>query len=222
MTRPTPHARTERLYSHLPELYRDADAALDAGTLDPNGYPLLRFLSLAGDQLGDVADLLDRADYYTHDDGGADGDTSDLVDPTVADAAWLPWLAQLTGVRLTAAMSVDAQRNAIAGAVSGYLKGTKQGIAAAAATALTGTRYVRVIPLYGGDEWRVEVRTRTTETASTAAVLAAIIAAGAKPAGVELVATTYAASWDQIEALGSNDAVDARGSWDALEETGAP
>lgn len=222
MTRPIVHARTEAFYARLPDVYREADAAQDRGAGDLDGYPLLRWLSLIVDQLGEVADLLERIDYYSPDDRGAPGDTSELVDPELADARWLPWLAQVVGVALAPNLSVADQRAAIAGAVTGYLKGTKQGIAAAAATALTGTRYVRVIPLYGGDQWRLEVRTRTSETPSTAAVLAAILDKRAKPAGVELVATTYAASWDTIEALGSWDAVEARGSWTALEETGAP
>src|SRR4051794_35459238 len=175
MTRPTVHARTEAFYSRLPDVYREADAAQDLGVGDLNGYPLLRWLSLIVDQLGDVADLIGRIDYYTPDDRGAPGDTSDLADPAAADAAWLAWLAQAVGVRLAPNLNVDDQRAAIAGAVSGFLKGTKQGIAAAAQTALTGTKYVSVIPLYGGDQWRVEVRARTTETPSTAAVLAAIV-----------------------------------------------
>lgn len=217
--RPDVTATTEALYAALPEVYRDADAAQPDG---PNGYPLLRYLSLIGDQLDELAVLVERFDYYSPDDGGQPGDTSDLTDPAAADPDWLDWLAQLVGAQLPAGLATDDRRAAIAAAVNGYLKGTKQGIAAAAAQALTGTRYVRVVPAYGGDQWRIEVRTRTTETPSSAAVLAAIVAANAKPAGFELVATTYQASWDQIEALGSNDAVDARGSWDALEETGAP
>lgn len=222
MTRPVTHPRTEALYGRLPDLYRDADALLDGGPTDANGYPLLRFLSLLGDQAGDLADLISRIDFYTPDDGGAAGDTSDLADPATADPAWLAWLAQVVGVRLGEGLSVADQRAAIAGAVSGYLKGTKQGIADAARTELTGSRYVAVIPFYGGDAWRVEVRTRTTETPDPGAVLGAIESKHARPAGVELVTTTYAATWDQIEALGSWDAVEARGSWDALEETGAP
>jgi Phage tail protein (Tail_P2_I) len=222
MTRPTVHTRTEAFYARLPDVYREADATLDLGAGDLNGYPLLRWLSLLVDQLGEVADLIGRIDYYSPDDRGLPGDTSDLGDPATADAAWLPWLAQAAGVVLAPNLNVDDQRAAIAGAVTGYLKGTKQGIADAAATALTGTRYVRVIPLYGGDQWRIEVRTRTTETPSTADVLAAIVDKRAKPAGVEIVPTTYAATWDQLEALGSWDALEARGSWTGIEETGAP
>lgn len=218
MTRPAPTATTERVYSGLAELYQAADADQAAGD---NGYPLLRFLSLLADQVDDVNVLADRADYYSPDDGGAPGDTSDLTDPATADSAWLPWLAQLVGAPLPAGMTDAEKRGAIAGVVAGYLKGTKQGIEAAAQAALTGTRYVRVIPLYLGDQYRVEVRTRTSETPSTADVLAAIIAAGAKPAGIELVPTAYEATWAQIDTAYPTWAGRSGLTWLQLEETGA-
>jgi hypothetical protein len=167
--------------------------------------------------------LIARADYYSPDDGGAPGDTSDLADPATADPAWLPWLAQLVGARLPAGLTDAERRAAVAGAVAGYFKGTKQGIEAAARPALLGTQYVRVIPHYGGDQWRLEVRTRTSETPSTAAVAAAIVAANAKPAGVELVATAYEATWAQVEAAYPTwAALEANApTWLAVEETGA-
>lgn len=221
MARPVVHTTTERIYGGLPGVYRAGDDAQAGG---PSGYPLLRYLSLLTDQLGEVIDLLQRFDYYSPDDGGLAGDTSDLVDPATADAGWLPWIAQLVGARLPPGLTVAQQRNAIAGVVAGYLKGTKQGIIAAAQTALTGTKYARVIPLYGGDQYRIELRTRTSETASTAAVLAAVDAAGARPAGIEIVPTVYEATWAQIEAaypvwltLETNAP-----TWLQVEETGAP
>lgn len=220
MARPVVHPTTERIYDALPGVYLAADAAQAAGT---SGYPLLRYLSLLADQLGELVDLLQRFDYYSPDDGGAPGDTSDLTDPATADPAWLPWLAQLVGAKLPAGLSVAQQRNAIAGVVGGYLKGTKAGIAAAAQTALTGTKYARVIPLYGGDQYRIELRTRTSETASTAAVLAAVDAAGARPAGIEIVPTAYEASWTAIETTWPTWAALEAGAptWILLEETGA-
>jgi hypothetical protein len=220
MARPDVHDATDALWSSLPELYQAADEAQADG---PNGYPLLRFLSLIVDQWGEVLDLVGRIDYYSHDDGGAPGDTSDLADPYAADAAWLPWLAQLVGAQLPAGLTVADQRAAIAGALAGFLKGTKAGIAAAAATVLTGTKYVLVRPLFGGDRWTVELRTRTTETPGDAAVLAAVLAQKAKPAGLTIVVTHYAASWAAIEAAHPTWAsIEAAGSWAVLEESGAP
>lgn len=97
MTRPTVTPAAERMYGRLPELYRGADEQQPDG---PDGYPLLRFLSLIGDQIGALETLYDRIDFATADEGLVAGDTSDLVDPTVADDDWLHWLAQLVGIQL--------------------------------------------------------------------------------------------------------------------------
>lgn len=218
MARPVVHPIVEQWYAELPEHYRVADAA----QLGPD-FPLLRFMSLIGDQLGDAVDLVDRIQYLPPDEGGAPGDTSDLVDPTTADPEWLPWLGRLVGVLLPPALTVAERRDAVAFASSGWRAGTKEAIADAARSALTGTRYVRINDHYGGDQWRIEVRTRSTETPSVPAVLAAIEAKDAKPAGVELVPTMYATTWAQLEALRPTWADwEAAGSWEVLEETGAP
>lgn len=215
---PDPHPTTRRIYDALPEFYRTADDAQPG----PADLPLLRFLSLLGDQLGEVEDLVDRVDYVTANDGGTPGDTSDLVDPYAADVAWLPWLAQLIGVTLPPAVDDPARRDAIAFASSGWRAGTKAGMADAARSALTGTRYVQIVDHYTGDQWLVEVRTRTTETPDPAAVLAAIAAKDAKPVGVELVATNYTTTWALLEAGRPTWADwEAAGSWRVLEETGA-
>ena len=221
--RPAVSATTTRLYERLPELYRRADEAADAG---PNGYPLLRYLSLIVDQLGDLEVLVDRIDYVPEEDGGAAGDTSDLTDPLGADEAWLPWLAQLVGTdygRLTG-LDLTGRRLALAGAASGWRAGTREGIAAAVRPLLTGTRFVRVQSHLGGDPWRVEIRTRVSETpVSSAEVIAAVVRAQAKPAGVELVHTPYEAAWSDIEAVNPTWAdVEAQGSWTEIEESGAP
>lgn len=220
MARPVVDATTELLYAMLPEVYRTEDEDLGAG---PNGYPLLRFLSLAGDQLGELRTVVGRIDYYALEDGGVAGDTSDLADPATADPAWLDWLGQLVGVALAPELTVVGRRDSVAGAAGGFRAGTRPAIAAAAQSALTGTRYVNVLPHYTGDPWKVEVRVRASEVATTtAAIVAAIIAKGAKPAGVELVVTTVEASWDTLAALRPTWADwDAAGSWVVLEETGA-
>lgn len=60
MARPTVAAPTERTYDRLPEHYRHADERQGAGA---NQYPLLRFLSLLGDQAGELEDFYDRFDH---------------------------------------------------------------------------------------------------------------------------------------------------------------
>lgn len=175
--RPTVGPTTEALYARLPELYRDADAAQADG---PSNYPLLRYLSLLFDQLDAVTTLLDRFTYTPLDErqdgpwirygsgtyGDAtfgDQDTSDLVDPYTANAAWLPWLAQLVGVDV-ANLSVTAQRYVIAHPQDTWAHGTPRAIAAAARAKLTGTGYAAIMPTYQGDPFTIALVTREDET----------------------------------------------------------
>jgi hypothetical protein len=212
MARPIVSAFTERWYASLPGYMRSADEERD--------FPLLRYLSLIGDQVDDVEEIIDRIDYVGAFEGGLAGDTSALVDPDTADAAWLPWLAQLVGVNLLDPLSTTERREAIKTAGSGWRAGTKAGIKLAAQTQLTGTKYVEVLDHYLGDPWAIGVRTRADETADSAAVVQAIIDMGAKPAGVEIVTAFYAATWALIEATYPTWAdIEAAGSWAALQST---
>jgi hypothetical protein len=150
------------------------------------------------------------------------GSTSDLVDPRRANDAWIPWLAQEVGAVITPSMPMIAARAAVETPSNGWMAGTKSAIAAAAKTVLTGSQYVGVFDHYGGDQWTIEVRTRGSETPSGVAVLAAIINAGAKPAGCALVATQYQASWSQVETGAPTWATFNGREWDYVEELGAP
>jgi hypothetical protein len=181
---------TERAYAALPAVHREEDR------LQPDpvaGYPLKRWLSGLGDQVGEVDELIARIDFETPDAMEyPEQAVSELADPDLADAAWLPWLAQLLGVR-RGTLTDAGLRDAIRGAVSGFRAGTKGAIAAAASTVLTGTRAVAVYdhsisdPGDGGGEWDVLIVTRASETPGGAAsVLNAVAAANAKPAGVIL------------------------------------
>lgn len=90
MARPDVSAFTARWYGRLPAYVRRDDAALD--------YPLLRSLSLLGDQAGEVEATFDAIDRREPDEGGPVDDTSDLGDPATAPSSWLPWLAMLAGL----------------------------------------------------------------------------------------------------------------------------
>lgn len=200
MTTPAPGPLVERLYSRLPEAHRDPDAEL--------GYPLLRYLLVAG---GD-ADELDRL---------ADRVETDLGRPDRADARWLPWLAQHIGSTVTDGTEVD-RRALLAEAAGGFLVGTRSAIEAAARTALGGSRSATVVPFLNGDEFQIGVRTIGSETPDPSAVLRAIADAGALPAGFTVGIVFYAASWDTLEASYPawrlwEDA----GSWATIEETGS-
>jgi hypothetical protein len=74
-------------------------------------FPMMRFVDLMGSQMDDVLDLISDFHYIPEVEGGPVGDTSSLVDPSnygntnsemVSKPEWLPWLAQLVGVRNTA------------------------------------------------------------------------------------------------------------------------
>lgn len=203
MPRPVTNAATERWYASLPAFYRDDDAAAD--------WPLLRYMGTIGLVLGELRTLHERLDI------SGPGDSSELADPVKADAAWLPWLALMVGARLPGT-SVEDRRSAIAGAVGGWQAGTRAGILTAAKTALTGTRSVTLFDHWEGDPFAMSVATVEAETPDPAAVIAAVVAAGAKPAGVRLVHTYYASTWDVQESkLASWDAREAEGSWQRIQ-----
>lgn len=208
MAEPTVHPVTHRWWDTLPEAYRAADPA------QVPDYPLLRYLSLLGDQLGEVTDLLERVDFVPLDEDGTAGDTSDLADPGAADAAWLPWLAQFLGVDVSG-LTVPGTREAIANAATGFHVATKPAMAAAAASVLIGDRFVQVfdhtISTPGdGSQWDVLITTRPLETPDASLVIPAVIALGAKPAGVTLHHEMYVADWAHMVSVHGPD-------WTAFE-----
>lgn len=87
---------TRRWFAGLPELYRAADEAQDYQG-DDNGQPLLRYMSLIGDQAGEIETLVDRIALHESTDGVW---WSDLANPDTADDAWLTWIAQLAGIQV--------------------------------------------------------------------------------------------------------------------------
>lgn len=224
---------TMRMYSRYPEIYRAADAQINPD--DPNNnYPLLRFISLIGDQAGYVEGLLDRFNYIPTWAGGpttGPGSTSDLVNPATADVAWLPWLAQLVGITLPAGASPTTQRSLISGASANWARGSRASMIAAAQSQLTGGQFVRIVDHVGGDMWRMEVITRASETPQPSTVISEIIATGNKPAGVILTQLYYEASWATIENVlptwadwetaPTINPLYSPGSWEAIEETQA-
>jgi hypothetical protein len=192
MPRPDVADLTDRLYDRLPAMYRDAD--------EPLNFPLLRWLSLLLDQAGELDVLHDRLAPNDL------ADISELADPATADLAWLPWLAQLVGVRLPRDLTGQAARDAVQFASSGYRGGTKAAVADAAKSELTGTRYAQVFDhstdasvIGAAGEWDVLIVTRTTETPSVALVLDAVVAKRAKPGGVFLYHRAYTAAWGAVQ-----------------------
>lgn len=177
--RPAVGPFTEALYARLPELYKDADEAQDEGL---SNYPLLRYLSLVGDQLTTVAELLARLTYTPLDDRDntdapwdrygtglfgddtyGDEDVADLVDPWLADSSWLPWLAQLLGINI-AGLETSEAREALADPAAAWAHGTPEAIIREARTQLGDDAYVDTVPHYQGDPFTIGLVTKDEET----------------------------------------------------------
>lgn len=153
MAKPAVATATTTLYERLPEAYRNADETLD--------YPLLRYLSLLLDQLAPVTALTDRLDY----DPATPGDTSDLVDGNVADAGWLPWLAQLVGVNLSG-RTIAQQRAALANPSAAWAHGTRPALIAAAQKGTSGAQRVELTVPGAAGPWSIGIGTYDSETAT--------------------------------------------------------
>lgn len=224
MVEPVFSDKTERVWARLPERCRLDDAE--------HGWAFKTFLSTLTDRTDNVSALAERFTYLPAysplREGLAAGKyaTSDLIDPATADPGWLDWLAQIPGVRLGPGLSVQGKRDAIAGAVNGWAAGTRPSIAAAARTALTGSRFVSVlhhsISTDGdGGRWDVLLITRITETPDISAVLAAVSAADAIPNGVLLHHRAYTSTWTAMEsAYGPTWAARNDRTWAQLQEAG--
>jgi hypothetical protein len=215
--RPPVKPFTQAWFDRLPRYVQRSDQSGD----------LIHYMSLIGDQIDEVVKCLDAIGYYPLDDGGMPGDTSALVDPTQAGVLGDPlkhlkWLAQLLGVKLNQADNLDGQIDAIRYASSGWRAGTKASLADAARSALSGTKWVSIEPNYAGDQWAIGIRTRVSETPDDVAVINAILAKGAKPAGFVLVNAAFTASWDTLETFRPTwDDWDGY-TWTEIEETNAP
>lgn len=210
MALPNVAPATLALYNRLPAYLRAADAE----QAEPD-YPLLRYLSLLGDQLDEVVTLVDRFDYRHVYEGGEPGDTSDLVDPATADPAWLPWLAQLVGVDLADVTGVPARRELLTNTHALLAHGSDDAIRARVLPLLDGAKYLLVETHYLADPWKILIVTLYNETLVTPAELLAE-AGIEKPAGVEL-RHTFGIAWDDLEASYPTwSAIEAAGSWHAL------
>lgn len=200
---------TERVYASLPEAFRILDASVD-------GYPLKRYLSAVVDRFGAIEVIADRLA------------AGELTDVDLADDAWLPWLGQTVGVELDPKLNLVERRDAVRYAPGGWRAGTKGAVAAAAKSELTGTRYAVVKDhstagaggIGTGGQWDIVVITRSSETPGPAAVVAAISAKGAKPAGVTVQHRPYEATWAAIEAAYPTWADLDGKTWAQIEEAG--
>jgi hypothetical protein len=117
------------------------------------------------------APIEDVAEWVSDGPDGKPG-YSILLDVDRAPAIALPWLGQMKGVAVTPGLPESEQRDEIR-AAAGMFRGSAQALIDAARPTLINARTVRVLTRVGGDMYAVTVITRTAETPSPAATLAA-------------------------------------------------
>jgi len=178
----------------LPDYLRAADT----------GGDLAAWLDCVTAATGEALDLLDALDPGTSPSG-----TSALADPLAAPAAWLPRLAELAGLDLAVVPAAE-QRQVLAEAWTTRTC-TVAAIERAARWTLTGSRWVRVLPRFGG-RWGLRVEVLETECPDVAATTAAVLTE--KPAGYVLTVVRLAgATYDYLTGTGT--------TYDALPSLGA-
>lgn len=125
-----------------------------------------------GQYLDSICTMYGQVELYAvdSDDGTLQGWTL-MFDPVNAPAAVLPWLAQWLGERFPPGLTAGLKREWIADRPNQY-RGTVLSFVRAAQRTLTGQRTVSVTERSGGDPDTVAIYTYTSETPSSAAVLA--------------------------------------------------
>lgn len=141
------------------------------------GNPLLRFVQAWTHGLAAI-DAVVRDNVET----GVPGYGS-VMDPRTAPAAWLPWLAQFVGTRLSPSDSPTEQRHRIEN-VEGLRRGSAQTIRSAAERTLTGSKYLVINERHLGSAYRLAIRTLASETPDPDTVRRDLMAQ--KPAGIVL------------------------------------
>jgi hypothetical protein len=137
---------------------------------------------------GGVGETFQEVDDLARDTAEGPG-WSSVLDLARCRADWLPWLAQFVGVVIPAGTAPTEARALIARR-SGFTRGTRASIVAAAQSTLTGAKTVYVQERYAADAYKLAVRTITAQTPNVATTRAAILAA--KPAGLILDYATVA------------------------------
>lgn len=112
------------------------------------GWPLAIFCAAA-------ATMLDPVNALCRDTTSGPG-WSQVLDPTRAPTAALPWLGQFVGVAVDPTASDAAQRAQLS-AEAGFGRGTLAAITAAAQAYLSGAQAVQVIERVNGDPYALEV-----------------------------------------------------------------
>lgn len=125
--------------------------------------------------------------------------TAELANPDAAPRTWLSWLGWLVGINLSSIPDAD-KRSSISDSSTLQRRGSVRAIIRATQRTLTGSQSCRVYwNLSGSDPYLITVLTLTSQTADTAATLAA--AWTEKPSGVDLeVQTTTGGTYAELAA----------------------
>ena len=144
---------------------------------------------------GGIGEMYQEVDDLARDTPEAPG-WSSVLDLARCRTDWLPWLAQFVGVTIRTG-ATDAQARALIAELSGFKRGTRASIIAAAQTTLTGAQTVYVQERYSADPYILAVRTVAGETTDLNITRAALLAA--KPAGLILdYATVTGQTYDLV------------------------
>ena len=137
----------------------------------------------------------DSADCYW---SSTAGNSISLQYTPTDHALWLPWLAQIVGVDLTAVPNIPEQVSLIE-QPTGQQRGTVAAMQTVAKTTLTGTKTCLIYERTNGNAWTMNAYTYTTETADPTATLTALMSM--KPAGVILTySTVIGGTYSQLAA----------------------
>jgi hypothetical protein len=132
-----------------------------------------------------------------------------LLDPSRCPAICLPFLAQFVGARLTPAMTVEQQRDAISNP-EGFGRGTPAAMVAVTKRRLTGTKTVLLLERYTGLAYRTKILTLESETPEPAETLADL-KLQQKPIGIRLFFNTSPDStWAEV--------LEEKTTWKKVEE----
>jgi hypothetical protein len=153
-------ATTESWYASLPEHFRAIDPKTE--------WALKKYLSGAGRTLNDLRVAINEIAY----DPSADppDNVSTLIDSTTMPSAWIPWLAQIIGIRNIQRLPITRQR-AVLQALPASSRGAFGSWAEAVQQFLAGNKYVRIHnfsedsgDIGGATMWDVLVITKFSET----------------------------------------------------------
>lgn len=125
--------------------------------------------------------------------------TAELANPDAAPRTWLSWLGWLVGINLSGIPDAD-KRSSISDSSTLQRRGSVRAIIRATQRTLTGSQSCRVYwNLSGSDPYLITVLTLTSQTADSAATLAAALTE--KPSGVDLeVQTTTGGTYAELAA----------------------